>query len=212
MRSLEEIRKEREEVAKKLAELGKEEIEREKIESHYLEEGMPLITIEVDVEALRANSRVAQKFKDDPSLLLPVRQRDGDAGYDLIYPYDDGFDVHGNTVYVINTFLKTNIPEGYCALGIIRSSVGTKGGLEISNGTSLIDAGYKGHIKIPVNRKGVDNIHYLDTSETIPIGVPRINPDDRICQLVFTKHEITSNDKVVGGKRDKGGFGSTDKK
>lgn len=211
MRSLEEIRKEREELSRQLAQLGREELEREKIESHYLQEGLPLITIEVDVEALRANNRVAQKYKDDPSLLLPKRQRDGDAGYDIIYPYEDGFDVHGNVVYVINTFLKTTIPDGYCALGIIRSSVGTKGGLEISNGTSLIDAGYKGHIKVPLNRKGVEAIHDLDTGETKPIKVPRINPDDRICQLVFVKRESISNDIVAGGTRGTGGFGSTNK-
>ena len=209
MRTLDEIRKERAEAAKKLDELRKEEVEREKIESKYMEDGLPPITIEVDVEALRSNSRVAQIYKDDPSLLLPRRQRDGDAGYDIIYPYENGFDVHGNTVYVINTFLKTNMPAGYTALGIIRSSVGTQGGLEISNGTSLIDAGYGGHIKVPVNRKGIDAIHYLDTAETQLVPVPRINPGERICQLVFVKHEITSNDEVVGGKRNTGGFGST---
>jgi len=93
-------------------------------------------------------------------------------------------------------------PE-WCALVLPRSGLGHRQGLVLGNAIGLIDADYEGQLLISVwNRNPPE------------IGAPiRIEPGDRIAQLVFTR--VTRPEFSVvevfsdSGERQSGGFGST---
>jgi dUTP pyrophosphatase len=93
-------------------------------------------------------------------------------------------------------------PE-WCALVLPRSGLGHRQGLVLGNAVGLIDADYEGQLLISVwNRNPPGS------------GAPiRIEPGDRIAQLVFTR--VTRPEFSVvevfsdSGERQSGGFGST---
>ena len=82
----------------------------------------------------------------------------------------------------------------------IRSSVGIKRGIRLSNGTGIIDSDYynnkdnEGHIMIGLTAKEI-------TFEA---------PMERLCQGIFTKYLTTDNDNAKSIRE--GGIGSTNAK
>ncbi|GJE69081.1 dUTP diphosphatase [Methylorubrum podarium] len=96
---------------------------------------------------------------------------------------------------------------GWCGLVFARSGLGHREGLVLGNGTGVIDADYEGPLLISAWNRN-------------PPGSPaviRIEPGERIAQLVFTRvlrpdFEIRENaaapDASPSG-RGQGGFGST---
>ena len=93
-------------------------------------------------------------------------------------------------------------PE-WCALVLPRSGLGHNRGLVLGNTVGVIDADYEGQLLISVwNRNPPGN------------GTPiRIDPGDRIAQLVFTRIARPEFSVVEtfshSGERQSGGFGST---
>jgi dUTP pyrophosphatase len=88
----------------------------------------------------------------------------------------------------------------WCALVLPRSGLGHREGLVLGNAVGLIDADYEGPCLISAWNRN-------------PAGEIRINPGDRIAQLVFTRivrprFEIVSAFSQSGA-RQQGGFGST---
>ena len=93
-------------------------------------------------------------------------------------------------------------PE-WCGLVLPRSGLGHRQGLVLGNGVGLIDADYEGPLLISVwNRNPVASD-----------GPIRIEPGDRIAQLVFTRIARAEFSVVEtfseSGERQSGGFGST---
>ena len=93
-------------------------------------------------------------------------------------------------------------PE-WCGLVLPRSGLGHRQGLVLGNAVGLIDADYEGPLLISVwNRNPPDG--------SSPI---RVEPGDRIAQLVFTRIARPEFSVVevfsVSGERQSGGFGST---
>ena len=80
----------------------------------------------------------------------------------------------------------------------VRSSVGIKDGVVLTNGTGVIDSDYQFG-----NNDGDMMLALLNTSEKLV----KYKAGDRICQAVFMIHGITSNDKASGDRT--GGIGST---
>ena len=84
----------------------------------------------------------------------------------------------------------------------VRSSVGVKHGVVLSNGTGVVDASYfsnksnDGNIGIPLRN--------LSDKDFV------IKKGDRIAQGMFIKYLIADNDNVIHEKRE-GGFGSSGK-
>ena len=156
------------------------------------------IRFEVDVEKLMANKdKVSEKYLKDPNLLLPSRATKGSAGYDLKYPYNHAtvFDVHQSIL--LDSFVKIILPQGYVANMYVRSSIGVKKGLVLSNGTGIIDSDFRDSIKIPL-------INISDKSTYL------LNGDDvRVAQIVISKYETVDYDNVEVERT--GGIGSTDK-
>jgi dUTP pyrophosphatase len=101
-------------------------------------------------------------------------------------------------------------PE-WCALVLPRSGLGHRDGLVLGNAVGLIDADYEGTCLISAwNRNPPQPVSGQPGDEGAGI---RINPGDRIAQLVFTRvarPEFTIvSEFSEAGARQTGGFGSS---
>ncbi len=133
----------------------------------------------------------------DPDLPLPSYARDGDAGLDLSSA-DDVVLKPGERV-VVPTGFAVAIPEGYAGFVHARSGRAFKEGLALPNAPGLIDAGYRGELKVLLVN--------LDPAE--PIYIRR---GEKIAQLVVQRVERAELEEVAElepSKRGDGGFGST---
>ena len=133
----------------------------------------------------------------DPDLRLPAYAHPGDAGLDL-YATQDAVIAPGARE-LIGTGIALAIPDGYAGFVQPRSGRALREGLAFANSPGLVDAHYRGEIKIvAVN---------LDPNR--PIHIVR---GEKVAQLVIqpVEHaelvEVTELDETVRGE---GGFGST---
>lgn len=119
---------------------------------------------------------------------------------------DAGFDVKARTEVVIPPKETVMIPTGICVeipvgmVGLLfpRSSI-SKTPLRMCNSVGVIDTGFTGEIKVPLQ----NTHHNLMT---------RINQYDRIAQLVIvplSDVSIEIVDELEDSERGNGGFGST---
>lgn len=96
----------------------------------------------------------------------------------------------------------------WCGLIFPRSGFGHRDGLVLGNGTGVIDADYTGPILI-----SAWNRNPAGSGGSGP--AIRIEPGDRIAQLVFTRvmrphfDILETDDPDTAGERGSGGFGST---
>mgnify|MGYP000993365576 CR=1 FL=1 len=166
------------------------------------------IKFTVDVEKLKNCFYVADEYKENPEKLLPIRGTKGSAGYDLINPYDCDINIDSPGLYILDTFIKIEVPENIVAKMYVRSSIGIEKGIVLANGTGIIDSDFKDTIKIPLvkNRISVISQSFVDT---INNKKPKICKGDRIVQIVFTKYFTTEDDNTKEERT--GGIGSTGK-
>ena len=128
---------------------------------------------------------------------VPHRAHPGDAGYDLVA--QENLVVGPGERALVSTGVQIALPDGYAALVVPRSGLALKHGVGVVNGPGVIDAGYRGEIKVIVIN------HDPSQSFSIRVG-------DRIAQLVFQRviqprfHMV---DTLPGSDRSEGGFGST---
>ncbi|HEX6262838.1 MAG TPA: dUTP diphosphatase [Actinomycetota bacterium] len=133
----------------------------------------------------------------DPDVPLPSAAHEGDAGLDLRAWAD--LVVEPGRRALVPTGLAVAIPEGHAGLVLPRSGLASRSGLTLANAPGLIDAGYRGEIKIAVVN--------LDPDEPV-----KISRGDRIAQLVvvpFSSVEPVAVDELPRTSRGVGGFGST---
>ena len=94
------------------------------------------------------------------------------------------------------------LPEGYHAEILPRSSMGVKTGLRVSNGVGIIDSDYRGEVCIIL-----DNMDSFDRS--------LVKNGDRIAQMLVVKDpdvELVQVEDLSETERGTGGFGSTGKR
>lgn len=136
----------------------------------------------------------------DPSVEMPSYAYEGDAGLDL--RASATVDINPFERVLIPTGLAIAIPDGYAGFVQPRSGNALKRGLTIANTPGLIDAHYRGELKIiAIN---------LDAHE--PIHIER---GERIAQLVIQKVptvHLVEVDKLDETDRGCGGFGSSGSK
>ncbi len=144
------------------------------------------------------------KYESDKigkSIPAPFYASSGAAGMDLSACIDEIIIIKPNEHKVVPTGISVALPSNeYVALVYVRSSLGFKYGITLSNSVGVIDSDYRGEIKVSlVNLSDKDFV---------------INPGDRIAQLVVTP-VVVPNIQVVNKldetKRGDGGFGSTGK-
>ena len=133
----------------------------------------------------------------DPDVELPGYAYEGDAGLDLRANVD--IDIAPFERKLIPTGLAVAIPEGFAGFVQPRSGLALKSGLSMANTPGLINAHYRGELKvIAVN---------LDANEPI-----HISKGERIAQLVIQRVPVVSLmevDRLDETDRGAGGFGSS---
>lgn len=133
----------------------------------------------------------------DGELALPAYAHPGDAGLDL-RAREDGLVPPAGGRLLMPTGIAIAIPPGHAGLVLPRSGNALKHGLTVANAPGLIDAAYRGEIKVVL----------LNTDPHHPFQVHR---GDRIAQLVVQKVEQVQWQPVTAldGDDRGGGFGHT---
>lgn len=133
----------------------------------------------------------------DQAVELPQYAYEGDAGLDLRASEDVTLAPFERRL--IATGLAVAIPEGYAGFVQPRSGLALKQGLSMANTPGLIDAHYRGELKIcAINLDPRTSIH--------------IHRGDRIAQLVIQKVpvvKLVEVDELSDTDRGAGGFGSS---
>lgn len=128
----------------------------------------------------------------------PKRGTTGSAGYDFVTPLP--FELRPGERIKIPTGIRVAIDEGYVLKMYVRSSVGFKYEVCLTNGTGIIDSDYfyadnEGHIFVKLRNDG--------TKDFVA------NAGDRVVQGIFCKYAITKDDTAATNRT--GGIGSTGK-
>ena len=127
----------------------------------------------------------------------PVRAHEGDAGMDL--HADEAAHLDPGERASVGTGIAVAIPDGHAGLVVPRSGLAADHGITLVNTPGLIDAGYRGELRVLL----------LNTDRHRSF---RITPGDRIAQLVLVKVEAPEPAEVgelSETVRGEGGFGST---
>ena len=133
----------------------------------------------------------------DPAARLPVRAHEDDAGYDL-HALEPASLPPGARA-TIRTGIAIELPAGHAGLVLPRSGLAARHGIAIVNAPGLIDAGYRGELKVLL----------LNTDRAATFEVAA---GDRIAQLVIVAvaaPEVVEADALAGTVRGEGGFGSS---
>jgi dUTP pyrophosphatase len=132
-----------------------------------------------------------------PDAIVPRRAFGGDAGLDLhaieAVTLAPGARASGATRNAVA------IPGGQAGLVLPRSGLAARSGIALVNAPGLIDAGYRGELKVLL----------LNTDRETPC---EIAAGDRIAQLVLIRVELPQPvevDALPGSERGEGGFGSS---
>lgn len=134
------------------------------------------------------------------NLKLPKRATKHSAGYDFFAPFS--FDLPYGQSVKIPTGIKAQIDEGYVLMEYIRSSIGFKYGVSLSNGTGIIDGDYYNN----ESNEGQIFIKISNNDSTIKRDLS-ISEGEAFCQGIFLPYGITIDDNADGVR--KGGIGST---
>jgi dUTP pyrophosphatase len=144
---------------------------------------------------------VSVEFPSQPDVLvvggLPGYARPGDAGCDL--PSAEAVTLAPGQRAVVSTGVSIALPDGFGAFVMPRSGLAAKYGIGLVNSPGVVDAGYRGEIKVVLIN--------TDAEETF-----KIEPGDRIAQLVIipvARARFHPVDVLPGSDRGEGGFGST---
>jgi len=135
-------------------------------------------------------------------MALPSYARVNDAGADLVAAAAAEIAPNGGRS-LIPTGIAVAIPPGYAGFVQPRSGLAAKSGVTVLNSPGLIDAGYRGELKVAL-------------VNTDPSTVFKVERGDRIAQLVVQAvenvdfalvDELPSEDAPEGMARGDGGFG-----
>ena len=128
---------------------------------------------------------------------LPSRAYEGDAGLDLAAC--ERVELGPGERAVVGTGLTLAIPDGHAGFVQPRSGLAAKHGITILNTPGLVDAGYRGELKVVL----------LNTDRDEPFVV---EPGMRIAQLVVIPvalPEPTEVSELPDSERGEKGFGSS---
>jgi dUTP pyrophosphatase len=133
-----------------------------------------------------------------PGAVLPSYAHDNDAGCDLVAVETHTLAPRGGRA-MVGTGLSIAIPPGHGGLVLPRSGLASKHGVTCINSPGLIDAGYRGEVRVAL-------VNLDPEYEYV------VHPGDRIAQLVIVPVPSV-NFRVVEelpeATRGDGGFGSS---
>ena len=128
---------------------------------------------------------------------VPTYAHDSDAAADMYAMEDTTISAH-STGTPVKTGVHIQLPEGWVAFVLPRSSIGAKTPLRLSNSAGVIDSGYRGEVRALYDNIGDEPF--------------QIHKGDRIAQmLVMPSYRFKANvvDSLEDSDRGSGGFGST---
>ncbi len=134
------------------------------------------------------------------SAKMPERGSVWAAGYDLFADLTETCVLEPHETHMIGTGIAVAIPEGYFGGIFARSGLSAKEGLRPANCTGVVDADYRGEIKVALHN---------DSEERRVV-----QPGQKIAQMVvmpFLSVEFEEVTELDETERGKGGFGSTGK-
>ena len=120
------------------------------------------------------------------------------AGADLSACIEETMTIKPGETVLVPTGLAMELPIGYAGLIYARSGLATKKGLAPANKVGVVDADYRGEIKVALH-------NHSSVATTI-------EPKERIAQFVITPYLTASfeeTDTLSETVRGEGGFGST---
>jgi dUTP pyrophosphatase len=129
--------------------------------------------------------------------VVPIPHHPGDAGGDLVAV--EAVVLAPGQRALVPTGLSIAIPEGFAGYVLPRSGLASRHGVTCANAPGLIDAGYRGEIRVALVN--------LDPVETYKVEV-----GDRIAQLVIMptpEVDYEEVEELPESTRGEGGFGST---
>jgi len=132
----------------------------------------------------------------DPSVAVPTYAREGDAGLDLRAAHDATLEPGGRGL--VGTGLAVAIPAGFAGLVLPRSGLALTHGVTVLNAPGLVDAGYRGELKVLL-------VNHGEKAVTVRRG-------ERVAQLVIQhveRAEPVEVGELPASERGAGGFGST---
>jgi dUTP pyrophosphatase len=133
----------------------------------------------------------------NPQAVLPSRAYAGDAGLDL--HASEAITLQPGQRASLGTGIAVAIPDGQGGLVLPRSGLAARNGIALVNAPGLIDAGYRGEIRVLL----------LNTDRDAPC---EIAVGDRIAQLVLVRLELPATievDELPASTRGERGFGSS---
>jgi dUTP pyrophosphatase len=151
---------------------------------------------------IRGFEVVSDEFRKYPNVEIQLPQR-GDsrsAGYDFYAPCD--LEIYPNEKILVFSDVKAYMQEDEVLLLYVRSSLGIKCGVVLSNGTGVIDSSYYNN---PSNNGNI-GIALHNTSDRMVV----IKQGDRIIQGIFMKYLVADVDCVIHENRV-GGIGSSNR-
>jgi dUTP pyrophosphatase len=128
---------------------------------------------------------------------LPAAAHEHDAGLDLRSV--ESCTLEPGERALVPVGLAVEIPPGHAGLVLPRSGLAARHGITILNAPGLVDAGYRGELKVAL----------LNTDRAEPFA---IEVGDRIAQLVIVAVpavQPVQAAELSGSARGEGGFGST---
>jgi dUTP pyrophosphatase len=133
----------------------------------------------------------------DERAVMPAQAHDGDAGFDLSAL--EQLSIGPGKRATVPTGIAIALTRGYAGLVLPRSGLASKHGIALVNAPGLIDAGYRGEIKVLLLNTDADK------EFTVEAGM-------RIAQLVVIAVEtpyLIEVDDLGETARGAGGFGSS---
>ena len=133
----------------------------------------------------------------DPDVPMPRYARASDAGLDLHAAARVVIEPGARAL--VGTGLAIAIPAGYAGLVLPRSGLALRNGVTVLNAPGLIDAGYRGEVRVLLINHDPGAAAILERGE-------------RIAQLVIQAVEtveLIEVDELSPTERGSGGFGST---
>jgi dUTP pyrophosphatase len=146
--------------------------------------------------SLRAMEILAKRLH--PDAVVPVYANEGDAGCDLVAVESCTIRARGGRALVA-TGIAVAIPEGHGGFVLPRSGLASRHGVTLANAPGLIDAGYRGEVKVAL--VNLDPEHDYE-----------VEKGDRIAQLVVmavASSSVVVVDELPVTTRGEGGFGSS---
>jgi dUTP pyrophosphatase len=135
------------------------------------------------------------RLRDDA--VLPTRAREGDAGLDLTSC--EAATLQPGERAAVGTGIAVEIPEGHAGLVVPRSGLALRHGLSVVNAPGVIDAGYRGEVRVILLNTDLEHAF-------------QVEPGMRIAQLLVVPAlpvAVVEAGELTATERGEGGFGSS---